>query len=354
VPFKRILVMHTAFIGDVVLALPMVQKLRAAYPKAAITFVATPRVMPVLENHEAITHLLPFDKKGSDQGLGGIFRMAAKIRNGKYDLAVIPHRSVRSAVVGFLSRVPIRIGFDTSGGSWLMTHTVSYRKEKHEIDRNLGLLEPLGITSSGTERPLLYPSEDDRKMVDRLLFLYESTKNTMKQHPLVGLAPGSVWKTKRWIREHFIEVGRALNKEGAFVVLLGGKEDAELCDRIANFISGSKVLNATGKLTLLQSAELIRRCTVLVTNDSAPMHLAAGVGTPVVALFGPTVPSFGFAPRGPRDSVAGVDGLACRPCSIHGGEKCPIDTFVCMKNLTPDSVLQKVNDIIERVRTETT
>jgi heptosyltransferase II len=352
-PFKKILILHTAFIGDIVLALPMVQKLRAAYPRASITFIATPRVVPVLENHEAINKILPFDKRGKDEGLGGIFRIAAQIKNAGYDLAVIPHRSLRSALVGFLSRVPVRIGFENGNWSWLMTHTVRYPKDKHEIDRNLALLQPLGIKPAGDEAPHLYPSDEDKKIVDRFLFLYESASTTLKQQPLVALAPGSVWNTKRWIREHFINVGRALTKEGVFVVLLGGKEDTELCDRIANFISGPKVLNATGRLTLLQSAELIRRCSVLVTNDSAPMHLAAGVGTPVVAVFGPTVPAFGFAPRGTRDVVVGVEGLTCRPCSIHGGEKCPIETFVCMKNLKPETVLEKVTATLERVRAGT-
>ncbi|MBM2841153.1 MAG: hypothetical protein HW412_1681, partial [Bacteroidetes bacterium] len=132
----------------------------------------------------------------------------------------------------------------------------------------------------------------------------------------------------------------------------GGKEDAALCEEIGNAISPVNVLNAAGELSLLQSAELIRQCILLVSNDSAPMHLAVGVRTPVVAIFGATVPRFGFAPRGKRDIVAEINDLLCRPCSIHGGDRCPIKTFVCMNDLSPQLVHAKVQTVLGALKSE--
>jgi heptosyltransferase-2 len=133
---------------------------------------------------------------------------------------------------------------------------------------------------------------------------------------------------------------------GFNVLLVGSREDEELCREICAMTQTNKVVNAAGKLSLLQSAELIRHCRVLISNDSAPMHLAVAVGTPVVAIFGATVPEFGFAPRGPHDIVIETKGLKCRPCSIHGGKKCPIKTFECMMAITPEIVVKKAKSLI--------
>jgi heptosyltransferase-2 len=129
-------------------------------------------------------------------------------------------------------------------------------------------------------------------------------------------------------------------------MLIGGKEDADLCDKIASGAKEKNVFNTAGKLSLLQSAELIRRSRALVSNDSAPMHIAVAVGTPVVAIFGATVPAFGFAPRGISDVVIETNGLKCRPCSIHGGNECPIKTFECMLAIKPEMLLNNVRSFL--------
>jgi lipopolysaccharide heptosyltransferase II len=341
---ERILVFHTAFIGDIVLALPLVQRLRAALPNAHIAFVAIPSAATVLENHPAINEVIVYDKRGVDAGLSGIFRLAARLRSIHFDTAIIPHRSLRSAAVVWLSKIRRRVGFSTSAGRLLLTEVVPYDKNAHEIDRNLSLAVPLGIEDTDADRPTLFPGEDDKHVVNEFL----SSQSSPRQR--VGIAPGSVWNTKRWLKEHFVALGKMLVKDGASVVLIGGKEDSDLCNQIAHEIGQNNALNVAGKLSLLQSAEVIRQCAVLVSNDSAPMHLAVGVRTPVVAIFGATVPEFGFAPRGEHDVVVGMDGLSCRPCAIHGGTACPIQTFVCMKDLKPEIVHAKVRLLLELSR----
>jgi heptosyltransferase-2 len=348
---RKILVFHTAFIGDIVLALPLVQQLHDSLPQAHIAFVAIPSASNVLENHPAINEVIVYDKRGRDAGVAGIFKIAKRLRSERFDVALIPHRSLRSAVVGWLARIPRRVGFSTSAAQWLFTDVMAYDKNSHEIDRNLSLLKPLGITDSVSELPTLYPSEKDKNEVNEIL-LHRSHAPSLHQKTLIGLAPGSVWNTKRWPEEYFIELSKMLLNDGFLVVLIGGKEDAELCEEIGNAIGPGNVINAAGKLSLLQSAELIRRCALLVSNDSAPMHLAVGMRTPVVAIFGATTPQFGFAPRGKQDVVAEINGLSCRPCAIHGGERCPIKTFVCMNDLTPQLVYSKVRAVIDALRSE--
>ena len=164
---------------------------------------------------------------------------------------------------------------------------------------------------------------------------------------IVALAPGTIWNTKRWPADRFAAVCKRVASKNTAVVLLGGKEDEALCRHVIEIAHVEKVFNAAGTLTLLQSAEFIRRCKVLISNDSAPMHIAVAVGTPVVAIFGATIPEYGFAPRGPRDIVVETNGLPCRPCSIHGGKKCPINTFECMMAISPELVVDKVKSFLQ-------
>lgn len=308
--FKNILVVQTAFIGDVILTLPLVQVCKKMFPAAAIDVIVTPAAKELCANHPDIRHADAFDKRGVDRGICGLLRVARRLRSRSYNVALIPHRSMRSAVLARLARVPVRIGFDRSAGRLLLTGIVPYRKELHEIDRNLSLLSAFRSASYRRELPKLYPSEADRKKVDRLLVELEVG------HPenLVAVAPGTIWNTKRWLKERFASLAVNLDEAGLETVLIGGPEDEQLCRDVRTLSGSSHVYDASGMLSLLQSAELLRRCKILVCNDSAPLHLATAVETPVVAVFGATVPAFGFGPSGPFDVVVETKGLKCRPC----------------------------------------
>jgi len=345
----RVLVVHTAFIGDIILALPLVQSLRQQLPGAHVTFLAIPESASILKNHPAIDSIAVYDKKGSEKGVAGILQKARNLRSDEYDIALVPHRSLRSAMIAFLSAIPRRIGFSNSAGRLLFTDTVAYEKDWHEIDRNLKLLIPLNITPAQHVLPVLYPGEEDVEIVDRAM---ENHFGHSPSAPIAGIAPGSVWNTKRWPMERFAELCLRLMALGFGIALIGGNADMELCKKIAQTLATKHLLNASGKLTLLQSAELIRRCTVLVSNDSAPMHMAVAVGTPVVAIFGPTIPRFGFSPLGPHDKVIEIQGLPCRPCSSHGGDKCPIKTFVCMNQIGVERLVSAVLQIAPKNETK--
>jgi heptosyltransferase II len=279
-----------------------------------------------------------YDKRGKDAGFFGFFRQVGLIRSAEYQCAVIPHRSLRSAVLARFAGIPRRIGFDTGSGRRIMTDLVPYAGYTHEISLNLSLLVPLGITPPAREKPVLIPSDADRVVVEK--FFLEARLG--EKNNCIAIAPGSVWNTKRWPPERYALLASLLIKKGFRVVLAGGTEDSGLCRQVARQVTDGTVAVAAGMFTLLQSAELIRRCAVLVSNDSAPVHLAVAMQTPVVAIFGATVPEFGFAPYGNRDRVVQEAGLACKPCSIHGGAKCPIGTFDCMLRITPERVLEEI------------
>ncbi len=335
---RNILIFQTAFLGDVILTLPLAEALKRGFPGCDVSFVVIPAAASVLEGHPAVHDVITYDKKKTQRGLGAAYGLSRTLRGRGFDLALIPHRSMRSALIVAAAGIPRRVGFDTSAGRALLTDRVTYRRDLHEIDRDLSLLEPLGLRPSvGEMLPTLHPLQADCEAVDALLLAHQTRFARFDQGMMAALAPGSVWNTKRWPEEKFVALARSLQDAGLNLALIGGPEDRPLCGRIASGLAHIP-LNAAGELSPLQSAELIRRCRVLVSNDSAPAHLAMGVRTPVVAIFGATVPSFGFAPRGPLDRVIETAGLSCRPCSIHGGQRCPIETFDCMKRIIPHTV----------------
>ncbi len=349
---KRVLVFHTAFIGDIILMLPMVQALRSCAPDAFIAVVAVPLSAEVLAHHPAVNEIIRYDKKGRDRGVAGFLRLVRKLRGGNFDLALVPHRSLRSALACWLARIPQRIGFDRSAGRMLFTSLVTYDPGSHEIDRNLHLLRAVEGCHAEFQLPRVYPSPGQISRVDGWMEAWDNSRLEANQAHLVAIAPGSVWFTKRWPEDQYLSLVRALTAEGLLVVFIGGRDDAALCSSLVTAAASDRVRSAAGELSLLESAELIRRCAVLVTNDSAPLHLAVAVHTPVVAIFGPTVPAFGFGPRDAHDTVVEIIDLACRPCSIHGGNSCPITTFECMKRILPDDVLTCVRLALLRISRE--
>lgn len=341
---ENILVVQTAFIGDVILTLPLVQVLKEYFAFSNIDVVVVPRAAELLANHPAIGETIVYDKRGADAGWKGFKRLLQVIRSKKYDLALLPHRSLRSGLLAFLAGIPLRIGFSKSVARPFYSKSVKLEKGLHEIERNLSLLGGIGIEHHQKVLPDLYPSEQAKKKVDRLLADF----GLSDAHNLIGIAPGTVWNTKRWLEEGFAVLIKQLSENGWKSVLLGGKGDEALCSEILALSGDTHAHSLAGKLSLLESAELLRRCRSLVSNDSAPMHLAVAMRTPVVAIFGATVPAFGFAPYGEHDVVVETRGLSCRPCSNHGGEKCPIKTFECMKQITPEKVFMRLTYVLEK------
>jgi len=324
------LVIQTAFLGDVVLTTPLIAHLATSGP---VDVVTTKAAAGLLANNPSIRRVIVYDKRGADSGFGGFLKLVATLRGARYDAAYLSQASFRSALLARVAGIPERVGFATAAGRAFYTRRVALTSE-HHATRQLRLAGAV----SGSPTPSLYPGIAERAAVDRLLALHEADGDA----PLVALAPASVWATKRW--PYFPDLARAVTPH-ARVVVIGAADDAALAAEVSAATGGSAV-NAAGQLTLLGSAELIRRCRLLVTNDSAPSHLASAVGTPTITLFGPTVPAFGFGPLAPGSESLGLDTLACRPCDSHGPRRCPLGHWRCMLELTPESVGERVRHVL--------
>lgn len=334
---SRVLIIQTAFYGDVILTLPLVQVLKKKLD-AEIDFLCIPKTKVILQNNPYINEVLIFDKRSKDRGIKSFRRIVRKIKFRRYDYVISPHRSLRSTLLSYFSKADLTIGFDTSTLSKLYSKRVNYIKNIHEIQRNLKLLEPLGIEINEIVKPELFIHEEDEKIVNILLKQFDISDN----EKFITISPATVWETKRYPERKFIEMLDYLNEDKIPVVLLGGKEDLELCKYIKDKTINKNVFISASKLNILQSAYLIKKSSLLISNDSSPMHLANAVGTKVIAIFGATVPEFGFYPIGKDDIVMQTLGLKCRPCSIHGGDKCPIKTFDCMLNIKAKDIYEKV------------
>jgi len=325
------LVIQTAFLGDVVLTTPLLTALSQQHP--AIDVVTTPAAAPLLETHPAVRRVIAYDKRGRDRGAAGFLRLARALRAATYEIAYLPHRSLRTALLARMGRVPRRVGF-TDGWPSLYTEARPRPREAHEVDRLLALIG----APAGAFAPSLYPTAEDQCIVDEALGARGIGTG------FVALAPGSIWGTKRW--PYFPEIAAALAARTS-VAVVGGAEDAALGEAICAAVAraGGQGVNTCGKLTLRQSAALIGKARLLVTNDSAPQHFATAMGTPVVALFGPTVVEFGFGPIATGDIALSVTNLPCRPCSAHGPRKCPLGHHRCMTDLRVARVLHAVEEI---------
>jgi heptosyltransferase-2 len=328
------LVIQTSFLGDTILSTPLLAALAAQGPVDA---VVTPLGATILHGNPSVRELVIYDKRGRDAGVLGLRRLARTLRARNYEAVYLAQGSMRSAVLARAARIPRRVGFDTSAGRALYTERVHYRREDHHAQRlwRLAAGDDAPAPADEVIRPHLYPGAAERTAVDALL------AELPAGGPLVAVAPGSIWGTKRW--PHVAGLVSALD-EARFVVI-GSPEDAALAETAAAAGPG-RVLDATGRLSLLASAELIGRCAVLVANDSAPTHLASGMGTPTITIFGPTVPAFGFGPLAPRSEAIGVDDLACRPCHPHGPRECPLGHFACMRSLEPSRVASRVRNLL--------
>jgi len=334
---KRILIIQTAFIGDVILTLPVVQVLKDNMD-CEIDFLCIPKVSGILETNEYIDNLFLYDKKHRDKGFVKFRRLARRIKNIRYDIILSPHRSLRSSLLSKIGNSDVSISFDSSSLSFLYDKKVPYKKDIHEIMRNLKLLEPLGIYIDDIIKPKIFITEGDEKVVNLVLKKY----GIYETGNLISVAPGSVWMTKRLPPHKIIKILDYLKNDNIRICLIGGKEDSELCKFIIDKTKNKNVFSTAGKLTLLQSACLIHKSAVLLTNDSSPLHIGNAVDTKVLAVFGSTIPEFGFYPIGDRDIVYQVKGLKCRPCSIHGKQKCPLGTLECLEKIDEKEISSEI------------
>ncbi|HUO51676.1 MAG TPA: glycosyltransferase family 9 protein [Gemmatimonadaceae bacterium] len=342
-PVTEQLVLQTSFLGDTVLTTPLIAELAMRGPVDVLT---TPAAAPLLANSPHIRTVHVYDKRGADAGASGLHHVAQRLRDGvrargaAHRICYLAQGSLRSGALAAMAGYDERVGFHDAAGRMFYTQRVLRREDRHHAERLWRLAFPSnpGVEPpEGALRPHLYPGAAEREAVDALLAPLDGA-------PFVALAPGSVWATKRW--PYYSKLAAELAPRIPLVVV-GGADDAELARAIAGAAPPGRTLDATGRLSLLASAELIGRARAIVTNDSSPQHLASAMGTPTVTIFGPTVPAFGFGPLAPGSREAELTKLECRPCHHHGPPTCPLGHWRCMNDLNPGYVAAMVEQILK-------
>jgi heptosyltransferase-2 len=310
---QRILVIQTAFIGDVILATSLLEKLHVHYPSAAIDILVRKGHESLFDGHPWLYAVLTFDKKHRWREL---WRLNKLIRKNQYDLVVNPHRFFSSGVLVLMSGAEHKVGFKKNPCSFGYTakfdHTLT--DGRHEIERNQLLISQ--FTDHQAAMPKLYPPRTPEI-------------GQMANGPFVTIAPASVWFTKQWPIEKWVELINLIPETKA-IYLLGALGDRPLCDKIVGLVKREGVHNMAGRFSLLESAAIMGEAEMNYANDSAPIHLASAVNAPVTAIFCSTIPGFGFTPLSTHSKVIQTKiALSCRPCGLHGHAQCPEGHFKC-------------------------
>ncbi len=337
---KGIVVVQTAFLGDVVLTTPLLRELRRTHPGARISLVASPVGAEALAGQPFLDEIEVLDKKGRGRGPIALLALAARLRGA--DAAVAAQRSARTGILVRASGARRRVGFEGAAGAFGYTDAVPWVAERHAAVRYLELARPIGGKPEEADaRPRLEVRAAEGARVEERL----RENGIGPGARLLAVAPGSIWGTKRWIPSGFASVLRGAEERGLAPVLVGSPGEGPLCEEIARAAGvGAPVL--AGRLTIPALAALLRASEALVSNDSGAGHVASAVGTPVVTVFGPTVPAFGYAPFGRDHRIVEHPALDCRPCHRHGPDRCPLGHFRCMREIGPETVLSALDDAL--------
>lgn len=344
---KDIWVFQSSFVGDCVLTLPFLKELLTLEPEARVRLVTQKGIQQELfllalerglKEHALRVEVLPFDKK-TQRSLWSPFswmrsHQAATVAKD-VEVAFCLHRSFRSALLAFLSGARHRLGFSSGAASFLYTQAVprSWDRGDHEIEKNLNLLRAYYSNASVPA----YLGKDVQKCPS---ILSSPDQRPARVKDRVALALGSPWPTKRWPIEHAIELCREWMHQGVEVCLLGDPSAKDLAAQIESAVPSLLIRNHVGKTNMKEWVDLLDSCSLLVSGDSASVHVASDLGVPVLGLFGPTVPEFGFAPWRTHSKVLQLGDLPCRPCHIHGPKTCPLGHHKCLKDLEPKHVLR--------------
>ncbi len=328
---KKILLIQTASIGDVILFTPVLEKLHTHFPEATLHLLIKAGYESLFEEHPFISRIWLWHKQQNKYG--NLLRLLINIRKEKFDMVVNAQRFASTGLITVLSGAKIRTGFDKNPFSFLYSRRIKHEIQKdgqHEVDRNLALIAP--FTDSTRQLPKLYPATTH----------YEQVK-AYKTNPFICIAPASLWFTKQFPEEKWIQFIQRL-PAGLQVYILGSESEYDLCERIRMVSHHQPTVNLAGRLSLLESAALMQDAIMNFVNDSAPMHLCSAVNAPTTAIFCSTIPEFGFGPLADDSAIVQThEKLSCRPCGLHGHQKCPEGHFKCALNIGIKQLLDRIN-----------
>jgi heptosyltransferase-2 len=326
---QKILVIQTAFIGDVVLVTALLEDLHLQYPNAVLDILVRKGNETLFTAHPYLNEVLVWQKK--ENKYTNLFKVILQIRQNKYDRVINVQRFAATGLITVLSGAKETVGFDKNPFSIFFTKRIKHIFSKgnialHEVERNFQLLE--NATDSKASNPKLYPSLIDKAAIAVYI-----------NQPYTCIAPASVWFTKQFPVSKWIAFLQVLPKNYQ-VYLLGAPSDRELCNEIAIALPDINCSILAGKLSFLESAALMEKAVMNYVNDSAPMHFASAVNASVTAIYCSTIPAFGYGPLSTNSTIVEIEEpLACRPCGIHGKKACPQTHFNCAMKITNEQLL---------------
>ena len=343
---QQILVRGPNWLGDAVMCEPALRGLRRLFPQASITLLVKPSVAGLFESHPAVDRIFLYDDKGRHAGLAGKWRLAGDLRQQGFDLAVLFQNAFEAALLTALAGIRRRYGYATDGRSLLFSEPVAMhgrRTPVHQIEYYWNMLKPLGLTGHPSQPELFVSPDEERSIAERL-----NHRGITTADHVIGINPGSTYGgAKRWLPDRFADsterLCRTLRDAGRrpAVVVIGAKGEEPLGREIASRLTAPSAM-LSGATTIRELMAVIKRCAVLITNDTGPMHLASALGVPVVGIFGPTDWRT-TSPSGVEHALLRHP-VDCAPCMLR---ECPID-HRCMTGVTVDRVYQAGLSILSR------
>jgi heptosyltransferase-2 len=340
---NRLIVLRLDRIGDVVLSTPVLPALRQRFPHAFIAMLVRPPCRQLLEGHPALDEVLCYDKEGAHRTWRGTVRFARGLRRYAFDTALVLHPSNRSHWIPWLARIPVRIGYDRKS-PWLLTHRLPHRKQEgaqHEAAYTLELLRLFGIAPADPRPAIPVSAAADARVA---AVLAEAAVGPEER--LVAVHPSASCVSKRWMPERFAQVAdRLIAERGARICIVAGSADLDSARAMAQAMRQPAV-NLAGRLSIGELAALLRRCRLLLSNDSGPVHIAAAVGTPVVDIFGRNQAGLSPLRWGPLGSghIILHKEVGCVTCLAH---RCDIG-FLCLTSLSVEEVCRAAVAVLER------
>lgn len=338
----KVLVIQTAFLGDVILTTPMLKTL--ADRGAEIHFIGVKAGVDVLKDFPQLhTHeLIKGRFKRGVQSISELLSHFASQEGQEFDFIFCVHRSLRTLWLAKKIKAKRKIAFQSISSKILGFESVpypAYSEDLHYSDRPMALLKKAGIEFSSTPKPYLSVTEEAKRSVQNI-FPWSTEK-------YVVINPFSVWGTKIWPKFPALIQRLADTKQIPFVLIgTGGKKEiAESEEILKKLPTGHRVFSMVGRTSIEELKALISGASLLVSNDSAPVHIASAFNVPTVAIFGPTVKKFGFFPQADRFEVVEKKHIDCRPCSLHGPKKCPRGHFRCMREIEVEDVYQAIQRV---------
>ncbi|MBI4373068.1 MAG: lipopolysaccharide heptosyltransferase II [Candidatus Omnitrophica bacterium] len=333
---KKILITKFGAIGDLVLAVPSFRMLRKRFPNASITLLVESRLAPLMEKCPYLDELIPFDRAKRRDQWKRLFKLGKRLRDRGFDFSIDLQNNWKSHLLAFLARIPKRYGYKRAAGGFLLTHPViTWNKSLGPVEHQFQVLKRAGVIQFEDQIELWSEPREEAYISE---CLKDAGFNAYK--PLVGFALGSSprWPTKQWPAERFLELSRQLIQKSDCQIVLMGTQDDEHLAQIFKDAHLKNVFNFIGKTTLAQLVSLVKRVDVLVTGDTAPLHMASAFGTKIVALFGPTEPKRHMPPG--NSHIVLSKHLPCQPC--YSGKCGNPETLLCLHEISVGEVFEAV------------